>query len=343
MKKSIIAFVLTLCLLLSFPVASGVSAIPADIGIIEAQAATVKLNKTKLTLIKGQTYTLKVSGTKKTVKWSSSKKSVATVSNKGKVTAKKKGTATISAKVGSKTYKCKVTVETPSISKTKAYVAIGKSTTLSVKNTSQKVSWKSSSTSVASVSSNGKVTAKKKGSATITATVGSLKKKYTCKVIVDNTKATEFSKLKEKLNKYGETNSKGIKQFEFTYNDEQSINMYFISIENNTVCFTKHKESGSLTITNVELPKNSNNANAFFEMYYHFKDTVPYCEASCTVNASTYTNNSNIDLTFSPVSYNTQENKDLASDDISDIIKVSKTMLSKYGISISRLGFYNYD
>ena len=74
-------------------------------------AAKIKLSKTKITLIQGKKYQLKVKGTKKKAKWSSTKKSVATVNKKGVVTAKKKGTAYIKAKVGKKTYKCKVTVK----------------------------------------------------------------------------------------------------------------------------------------------------------------------------------------------------------------------------------------
>lgn len=80
-------------------------------GTIEVNAATIKLNKKKATLIKGNTLTLKVSGTKKKVAWKSSNKKVATVSTKGKVTAKKKGAATITAKVGKKKLSCKVTVK----------------------------------------------------------------------------------------------------------------------------------------------------------------------------------------------------------------------------------------
>lgn len=75
-----------------------------------AQAASVKLNKKKVTLAVATSTTLKVKGTTASVKWSSSKKSVATVDGKGKVTAKKKGTATITAKVGKKKLTCKVTV-----------------------------------------------------------------------------------------------------------------------------------------------------------------------------------------------------------------------------------------
>lgn len=57
---------------------------------------------------------------------------------------------------------------------------------LQLKNTKNKVVWSSSNSSIASVNSNGKVTAKKKGNAAITATVGDVKKK--CKVKVENPK-----------------------------------------------------------------------------------------------------------------------------------------------------------
>ena len=90
MKKSI-SVLLSLIMVLSASSLAPV-AIPAATGVITAQAATkVKINATKKTLVKGQTYTLKVSGTKKKVKWSTGKKSVATVNSKGKVTAKAKG------------------------------------------------------------------------------------------------------------------------------------------------------------------------------------------------------------------------------------------------------------
>ncbi|MGN1167441.1 MAG: Ig-like domain-containing protein [Lachnospiraceae bacterium] len=80
-------------------------------GLNTVQAATkVKLNKSKASLVKGQTTQLKVQGTKKKVKWTSSKKSVATVSSKGKVTAKRKGKVTITAKIGKRKYTCKITV-----------------------------------------------------------------------------------------------------------------------------------------------------------------------------------------------------------------------------------------
>lgn len=85
---------------------------------IEANAATVKLNKKAATLYKGKTLQLKITGTKKKVIWKSSNRKIATVSSKGKVMAKAKGTATITAKVSKKTLKCKVTVKEKSSSLT---------------------------------------------------------------------------------------------------------------------------------------------------------------------------------------------------------------------------------
>lgn len=79
-----------------------------------AEAAAKKLNRTRLNLTAGGTFTLKVKGTSAKVKWTSSKKSVAAVSSKGKVTAKKAGSATITAKVSKKKYTCKVSVKAKS-------------------------------------------------------------------------------------------------------------------------------------------------------------------------------------------------------------------------------------
>ena len=70
------------------------------------------------------------------------------------------------------------------LSKTRLTLYLKKSATLKVKGTKKKVKWSSSNKKVASVSKKGKVTAKKKGTATITAKVG--KMKYRCKVTVKN-------------------------------------------------------------------------------------------------------------------------------------------------------------
>lgn len=111
--------------------AMSVSAVP---GSYSSAAKKIKLNKTKLSLKVGKSYTLKLKNNKKKVKWSSTKKKVAAVTSKGKVTAKKAGSATIVAKVGKKKYTCKVTV--------KKNTSGNKSDTNSKKTTINVANWK---------------------------------------------------------------------------------------------------------------------------------------------------------------------------------------------------------
>lgn len=100
MKKIMRSFLVALAVLM-------VLAVPVDV-----DAASIKLNKKKMTIYVGQSVTLKVKGAKKKkVKWKSSKKKIAKVTNKGKVTGCKVGKATITAKVGKKSLKCKVVVK----------------------------------------------------------------------------------------------------------------------------------------------------------------------------------------------------------------------------------------
>ena len=82
----------------------------------------IKLNKTRLTLTPGKSYSFKVTlyGGSGSIKWSSSNRSVATVKN-GTVTAKKAGSATIKAKYSGKTAQCRITVKNPNKNKKKIY------------------------------------------------------------------------------------------------------------------------------------------------------------------------------------------------------------------------------
>ena len=106
-KKALAVFLAALTIFAFTPVID--YAVPQAQTSIVAQAA-VRLSKKSVTLVVGNSVTLKVKGTKKAVKWSTSNKKVATV-KKGKVTAKKAGKATITAKVAGKKYTCKVTVK----------------------------------------------------------------------------------------------------------------------------------------------------------------------------------------------------------------------------------------
>lgn len=159
----------------------------------------VCLNKNKMTLVVGQKKTLKVKNTTKKAKWTSSKKRVAEVNAIGEVTAKKSGTTVITATVGTKKYTCTVKVkEKPSLEKSQI-ICVGKKLQLKVEGTAKNIKWRSSDKKIVKVNSNGKITGVKKGTATITATVGG--KKLKCKVKVkdavqkiDNTVVVEASK-----------------------------------------------------------------------------------------------------------------------------------------------------
>ena len=123
--------------------------------------------------------------------YSSSNKKVVTVSKKGVITAKKSGTAKITVKAGKKKVIVKVTVEKVAptgmnkVPESKT-LKKGKSFTIKPKLTPSgaeaKITYRSSNKKVATVNAKGKVTAKKKGTATITVKAGNVIR--TCVVTV---------------------------------------------------------------------------------------------------------------------------------------------------------------
>ncbi|MCC8045773.1 MAG: Ig-like domain-containing protein [Clostridiales bacterium] len=189
--KRCIGFILLSLFLALTPCSVSLPGVSDSINVQAASAASVKLSDTSVTLIKGQTTKLTISGTDSTVTWKSNKKSIAKVNAKGKVTALKNGAATITAIVDGAKYKCKVTVVTPSISAKTVSLTVGKTKKLKISGTTETVTWKSSNKKVATVSKSGKITAKKAGTATITATV--LGKKYKCVVTVSKAAASSDS------------------------------------------------------------------------------------------------------------------------------------------------------
>lgn len=90
--------------------------------------------------------------------------------------------STVTKSTNDKTTKKK----TVKLNETSIVLIVKQTKKLQLKNTKSKVVWSSSNSSVASVNSKGKVTAKKKGKSTITATAGEVKKK--CNVKVENPK-----------------------------------------------------------------------------------------------------------------------------------------------------------
>ena len=151
----------------------------------EIKVTGVTLNKTALTLETGASETLTATvapaeATNKKVTWKSDKPEIASVDANGKVTGVKAGEATITVTTedGGKTATCKVTVKPNLVSEITLaalaiYVGESKAVTATVKPddaTNKELTWTSSDETVATVDATGKVTGKKIGTATITAT-----------------------------------------------------------------------------------------------------------------------------------------------------------------------------
>lgn len=189
----------------------------------QASAASVKLNKTKIVLVVGQTYNLKVSGTKKTPQWSSSNKKIVSVTKKGVVKGLKKGTATITAKIGKKKYKCKVTVEAPKLSSTKKTVTAGTSFALKLNGTKRTVKWYTSNKKIATVSSKGVVKTLRAGSVKITAKLGG--KSYVCRLTVKAKPAPVVSEKDKAAAQYNALINNLKKEKNITVYREEKLNM----------------------------------------------------------------------------------------------------------------------
>ena len=120
----------------------------------------------------------------KSATWKSSKKSVATVNKNGIVSAVAEGSAKIVATINDVKYTIHVQVVQPKLNYSVYHFHIGDTAKLKLKNTGNaKVTWNSSDSSVVTVNSSGKITGKRAGYASVTATVNG--KKYSCAIRVD--------------------------------------------------------------------------------------------------------------------------------------------------------------
>lgn len=160
---------------------------------------SITLDRTSVSLETKQTTTLIATvspsdATDKTVTWSTSNAEIATVGQDGLVTAVREGRTIITASAGSKSATCEVTVKKQvipvssiTLSRTSLSLTKGQSETLTATvspadATDKVVTWTSSDMTLVSVDQNGKVTALKGGSVTVTASAG--EKSATCAVEV---------------------------------------------------------------------------------------------------------------------------------------------------------------
>lgn len=166
----------------------------------QVEVSSVSLNTSTIEMVEGETFSLVATVLPKDAEydgviWASSNASVARV-NSGTVTALKEGTATITASAGGKSSTCTVKVSTKVVSvtsitldKTSLSMKVGETETITAtvnpdNATDKSVTWGSSDVSVATVA-DGRVTAKKSGTAIITAKSGSCVAECTVTISVD--------------------------------------------------------------------------------------------------------------------------------------------------------------
>lgn len=144
---------------------------------------------------KGKSVRLKASGIQPAgavagITWSSGNSSVAKVGAKtGKVTGKKYGQTVIQAKLkNGKVYKCNIFVEQPKLNKKSVVLLKGEVTAIKVSGCYSDIKYSSSNKNVATVDSSGTIKAKGKGTAKITAKVGTTK--LVCKVRAEEPRLT---------------------------------------------------------------------------------------------------------------------------------------------------------
>ena len=187
----------------------------------------VRLSESTVGIVEGSTYKLTATvlpentTDSKNVSWSSNNEAVATVDANGNVTAKRAGTAVITAtSTNGKTAGCTVTVSKKEIpitevrlNKSTETLTEGETTTLTAtvlpENTTygKSVKWSSSNVAVATVDLMGKVTAKRAGTAIITA-ISENGKTASCTITV-NKKDTNITITEVRLNKSTETLTEG--------------------------------------------------------------------------------------------------------------------------------------
>ncbi len=151
--------------------------------MVKTPVTGVSLNKTTLTMYKGDTETLTAAiapsdASNQNVTWKSYDESVVTISSSGKVTAVGKGKTKVRVKTKDGSYRayCWIMVKSAvtgvSLNKTALTLSVGDTETLVAAiapsdASNQNVKWKSYDTSIATVDSSGKVTAVAKGTTTI--------------------------------------------------------------------------------------------------------------------------------------------------------------------------------
>ena len=300
--------------------------------------------KTAATVYVGKTSSIGAKSNAK-ITYTSSNAKVAKVSSKGVITAVKAGTATITVKSGGVSSKIKVTVKTPSLKLNKSSVTVYMGETFTLKATADPavtVKFKSSNTKVATVSSSGKITPKKTGTATITASFSYGGKTYskTCKVTV---KKSGFRLVKNYILKNGSDDGYGNKRIGM-YDDSTGSSIYYFTITYNAkkdcLVFDQWVESSIDQSMSFELKENQKTINVKMNITVL---TSTYADITYSLYVPTYDNDDGF-------TYNITKHGYLDFDSYKKLIGSSNDLafsgwelvLTSKGFSLADLGFEDF-
>ena len=148
--------------------------------IITLSTASITMENGAQVTLKGQT------SNRSPISWKSQKSSVAEIDENGKISAKKPGETTITAKADGTKKTCHVTVKKPKVTLNYTSASLSRNQTLLLTakvSSGKKATWKSQKKSVATVNSRGKVTAIKRGTTKIRASIDGVTKECTITVL----------------------------------------------------------------------------------------------------------------------------------------------------------------
>lgn len=330
--------------------------LPEAAGVQTVEAATIKINRTSLSLLKGQTYRLKITGTTKKVTWTSSNPQVASVGSKGKVTANSTGTARIVAKVADRRYTCTVTVSLFSVSSTNVTVNKTGSVTVTSKNNGSVkyhvdnpdiVSCKWASQWVGNTLRLS-ITGKSIGSTKIT--ISNAKNNRTLVIRVRVTQGANPGRtvLMDYLKKHGSTNSNGDKFIRSILKNSSYTYTYGItySASKDTFSFiTTYESGGNRRTLEMKIP---NKAITSASPAYNtlLADKTGF-SATATIRTDTYTKNTNANFVITkkvgskPIS--TEEARKTANSFLRNSMSGWNVLLKeKVRITMKDMGFLAY-
>ncbi|MDC7290536.1 fibronectin type III domain-containing protein [Blautia schinkii] len=230
------------------------------------------------------------------------------------------------------------------LNKSALTLAKGKTYSLKLNNTSLAPKWISNNTGVATVSGKGVVTAKSKGTATITASLGG--RKFTCKVTVSvpATVPAGINKLKKYITTYGQMNTQGNKCIEFDYNENSWVIVYEASKKRfEFLCFADMDEINTQSVMAMYVNAGTlNYVNP--EFIFFVRDVDAGFRATARFKASTYTSKTNVRFNIIEATH----------DNLPDIQELGNTNLNlafvgwqalletEVGISLKNIGFTSY-